>query len=56
MDGFLAGIISVASLLVGAAIITTLVKNGDGTKSLVDSLTGGFAKDLAAAQGNYQGF
>ena len=56
MDGFLAGIISVAAALVGVALITTLVKNGDGTASLINSVTGGFAKDLSAAQGNNTGY
>lgn len=52
MDGFLAGLIAVATGLVGVALIATLVKNGDGSASLINAVTGGFAKDLSAAQGN----
>ena len=56
MSGFLAGIISVAALLVGAAIVTTLVKNPSGSVGLVQAVTGGFANDLTAAQGGGSGF
>ena len=52
MSGFTAGIISVATLLVGAAIVTTLVKNAQGTSGIISSSTSGFASLLRAAQGN----
>ena len=52
MDGFVAGLFSVAALLVGATIVTTLVKNGSGTASVISSATSGFANVLNAAQGN----
>jgi hypothetical protein len=52
MSGFLAGIISVATLLVGAAIVTTLVKNPQGSAGLINAVTSGFSTDLLAAQGS----
>jgi hypothetical protein len=52
MSGFAAGVISVATLLVGAAIITTLVKNSSGTTGIITATTSGFASLLNAAQGN----
>lgn len=55
MSGFMAGLFSVATLLVAAAIVTTLVKNPSGTTGLVSSVTGGFANDLLAAQGTSNG-
>lgn len=55
MSGFAAGIISVATLLVGAAIVTTLVKNPSGSVGLVNAVTSGFAADLTAAQGGGTG-
>ena len=51
MGSFLSGIISIGALLVGAAIVTTLVKNPQGSVGLVQAVTGGFANDLTAAQG-----
>ncbi len=56
MSGAVAGIISIAALLVGASIVTILVKNPQGTTGLINSTTQGFAADLAAAQGNSTGF
>lgn len=56
MSGFTAGIISVASLLVAASIITTLVRNPSGSVGLVNAVTQGFAADLNAAQGNTGNF
>lgn len=56
MSGAMAGIISIAALLVGASIVTILVKNPQGTTGLIQATTGGFAADLAAAQGNSTGF
>ena len=52
MSGVVAGIFSVAALLVGAAIVTTLVKNGSGAAQVISASTGGFANLLSAAQGN----
>jgi hypothetical protein len=52
MSGFTAGIISIATLLVGASIVTTLVKNSQGSVGLVTATTNGFANLLNAAQGN----
>jgi hypothetical protein len=52
MSGFTAGIISIATLLVGATIVTTLVKNSQGSIGLVTASTNGFANLLNAAQGN----
>jgi hypothetical protein len=51
MSGFTAGIFSVAGMLVVAAIVTTLVKNYQGTEGLIQNTTAGFANDLLAAQG-----
>ncbi len=55
MGSFLSGIISIGALLVGAAIVTTLVKNPQGSVGLVQAVTGGFANDLTAAQGGGSG-
>ncbi len=55
MGSFLSGIISIGALLVGAAIVTTLVRNPSGSVGLVQAVTGGFANDLTAAQGNGSG-
>ena len=55
VNSFLAGIISIGALLVGAAIVTTLVKNPQGSVGLVQAVTGGFANDLTAAQGGGSG-
>ena len=52
MSGVVAGVFSVAALLVGAAIVTTLVKNGQGASQVIRASTGGFANLLNAAQGN----
>jgi len=52
MNGFTAGIVSIATLLVGAAIVTTLVKNSSGTTGIITASTSGFASLLNAAQGN----
>lgn len=52
MSGFTAGIISIATLLVGASIIATLVKNPQGTGALVGSVTTGFSNLLIASQGS----
>lgn len=52
MGGTAAGIISILSLVVGVALVTTLVKNPQGTTGLIDSSTRGFANILSAAQGN----
>ena len=52
MSGTTAGIISVFTLLVGAAIVTTLVKNYQGSTGIINSVFGGFSKALSAAQGN----
>lgn len=52
MSGFTAGIISVFTLLVGAAIVTTVVKNASGTSSIISSVSTGFSSMLNAAQGN----
>lgn len=52
MSGVVAGVFSVAALLVGAAIVTTLVKNGQGAAQVINASTGGFANLLNAAQGN----
>ncbi len=55
MSGTVAGIISIFTLLVGAAIVTTLVRNPQGTSGLISSTFGGFSQALSAAQGNYNG-
>jgi hypothetical protein len=52
MGGFTAGIFSVAGMLVVVALVATLVKNGTGTAQTIGAVTGGFANDLIAAQGN----
>lgn len=52
MSGAVSGIISIAALLVGAAIIATLVKNPQGSIGLVNATTSGFANLLNVAQGN----
>ena len=52
MGGFSAGIFSVAGALVVVALVATLVKNGSGSSSVISAVTGGFAADLNAAQGN----
>lgn len=56
MKGAVAGFISIAALLVGASIVTILVKNPQGTSGLINSTTSGFANLLNAAQGNNNGF
>ncbi len=52
MSGTAAGVISILSAIVGVALVTTLVKNSQGSVGLVDSLTKGFGNILSAAQGN----
>ena len=55
MSGATAGIISIFTLLVGAAIVTTLVKNSSGSTGIINSVFNGFSKALGAAQGNTVG-
>lgn len=52
MSGTAAGIVSILSLVVGVALVTTLVKNPQGTTGLINSSFTGFANILSAAQGN----
>ena len=55
MSGFTAGLISIATLLVGASIITELTKNASGASSIITASASGFANLLNAAQGNAAG-
>lgn len=55
MSGTTAGVIGIFSLLVGAAIVTTIVKNYQGSTGVIDSVFNGFSKALSAAQGNTVG-
>lgn len=48
-DGFLAGLFGLAAAIVGLAVIATLVKNAQGTASIIGASTGGFADVLRAA-------
>lgn len=52
MSGFAAGLISIASLLVGASIIAVLVKNPQGSVGLVNAVSTGFNNALIASQGS----
>lgn len=52
MGGVSAGVFSVLSLIVGVALVATLVKNSEGSVGLVNAGASGFAKILSAAQGN----
>lgn len=52
MSGATAGIISIFTLLVGATIVTTLVKNYQGSTGIINSIFSGFSGALSAAQGN----
>ena len=42
-------LVTVATAIVGLAIIAVIVSNGSNTSGVISSLTGGFAQDLAAA-------
>lgn len=49
-DGFWAGVFGIAAAVVSLAVIATLVRNAQGTSSIIGSATGGFADVLRAAQ------
>lgn len=52
MSGTAAGVISILTMVVGVAFVSTLVKNPQGSTGVIDSLTKGFGNILSAAQGN----
>lgn len=49
MNSAVAGIVTIATAIVGLAIIATLVSNRANTASVIKSATGGFASDITAA-------
>lgn len=49
MNEIWGGVITVATAIVGVAILAVLVSNNAQTANVVSSLTQGFATDLAAA-------
>jgi len=49
MDKFTTGLITIATAIVGVAIIAVLVSKNAQTGSVISSLAKGFAGDLAAA-------
>lgn len=52
MSGFTAGIVSILTFLVFASIIATLVKNPQGTGTLIASSGTAFTNSLVASQGS----
>lgn len=48
-DHFWSGIITVATAIVGVAILAVIVSNQAKTSSVISAATGGFATDLLAA-------
>lgn len=52
MSGFTAGIVSIATFLVAASIVATLVKNPQGTGTLIGSAGTAFTNALVASQGS----
>ncbi len=44
-----AGIVTIATAIVGLAILATLVSKNANTPAVIGSATGGFAQDIAAA-------
>lgn len=48
-EGFWAGVFGIAAAVVSFAVVATLVKNAQGTSSIISSATGGFADVLTAA-------
>lgn len=52
MSGFTAGLISILTLLVSASILATLVKNPQGTGTLIASAGTAFTNSLVASQGS----
>lgn len=52
MSGFTAGLVSIATFLVLASIIATLVKNPQGTGALIGNTGTAFTNALVASQGN----
>lgn len=49
MNQSIAGIVTIATAIVGLAIIATLVSNRANTSNVIKSATGGFAQDITAA-------
>ena len=52
MSGFTAGLVSIASLIVGGSILATFLKNPQGTTALVGGVGTAFDNSLVASQGN----
>lgn len=49
MNDFWTGIVTIATAIVGIAIIAVLVSNNAQTANVIQSATSGFAADIAAA-------
>lgn len=55
MDNALAGVVTVATAIVGVAILAVLVSKNAQTPQVVQAFTQGFAADLSAATGPVTG-
>lgn len=49
MDGWIGQLVTIATAIVGVAIIAVLVSNNAQTANVISSAAGGFAEDLSAA-------
>jgi hypothetical protein len=55
MDNALAGIVTVATAIVGVAILAVLVSKNAQTPQVIQAFTQGFGADLTAAEGPVSG-